>query len=316
MLFRLACLETSLETEIQDFSSWLSEKTPDLTNEVPDSRDWFKSNISMPFTTTYESANVEGPISPIWSLEDTFDGREYGSGGQDDAEMPGPENDREDDGLEGGTRANAGEKSSGKLSSDGMDIDDGGSGNGSEGGSGEMAEVGNGGGDDMEGIEDGSGEGSSGKNYGEGHGENLNEGDRGAGGMDCHGKESDIYERHGGREDEISNDGGNCRTGSGEGVRNEREQESDEDSEKEGDGEDEASDNSSPKRRCVPKAPPHKFNNVNAKRRRRKSETNASGKARAEKPIKLGQREGQDLTKTGSSKEVAIDVDAFFVRFL
>jgi hypothetical protein len=69
LLFRLACSERDLRTEIQDFSSWLEGKRPELINEAPDTRAWFKSDPSRTQNkTSSTSMNVLAPKFPVFTL--------------------------------------------------------------------------------------------------------------------------------------------------------------------------------------------------------------------------------------------------------
>jgi hypothetical protein len=70
LLFRLACLETDLTTGVQGFSSWLEGKWPELMNEAPDSRAWFKSDPSCQSSkTTSNSMHLQSMASPVFALE-------------------------------------------------------------------------------------------------------------------------------------------------------------------------------------------------------------------------------------------------------
>jgi hypothetical protein len=123
-LFRLASSKSSLEAEMQDFYSWLQEKIPDITNEVPDSRAWFKSDISVPFITTEKSTNVEASVPPMWSLKDVLDDEGGHAGGSCGSGV-------KEDGIEGETGADqeADQEANDQASSDGMDVDNDANGN-------------------------------------------------------------------------------------------------------------------------------------------------------------------------------------------
>ena len=71
LLFRLACSERDLRTEMQDFSSWLEEKRPEFMNEAPDSRAWFQSNPSCTPETNRDTMLL-GSTSPVFTLDLAF----------------------------------------------------------------------------------------------------------------------------------------------------------------------------------------------------------------------------------------------------
>jgi hypothetical protein len=71
LLFRLACSERDLRTEMQDFSFWLEEKRPELINEAPDSRAWFQSNASCTPETNRDTMLL-GSTSPVFTLDLAF----------------------------------------------------------------------------------------------------------------------------------------------------------------------------------------------------------------------------------------------------
>lgn len=56
-------------TEMQDFSSWLQRKMPDVIAESPDSRAWFESSPSAPLDVSDKYINIAGVIPPVWNLE-------------------------------------------------------------------------------------------------------------------------------------------------------------------------------------------------------------------------------------------------------
>ena len=69
LLFRLARSERDLRTEMQEFSFWLEGKQPELINEAPDSRAWFKSDPSSTvFNTRTETMHLLGPSSPVFNV--------------------------------------------------------------------------------------------------------------------------------------------------------------------------------------------------------------------------------------------------------
>lgn len=343
MLFRLASLKSDLESEIQGFSAWLQEKMPDIMNEIPESRGWFKSNPSIPFVTTYKSTNIEGPASSAWSLGDVLHPSD-GDGGGGEVAM----GNASEDAAQGDTWANAGEKGADNASDDGMDVDHGGDGNG-EGGSGGMTEVGdamdasgvnmqgngaircddddemgNGAMSNVQGCDDGDEMDNGEKRNGEeSNGEKGNceeecdSGDAEGNDVNLHeGSEMDTDERRSGKGDGggVGNGEktGSAGKGSGQGV-NVGEDGGSEDGGS-GDGEekesgDEVVEDRSLKSRRRPKPRPKIASQVNS-RHCRKSQGNANGKAdgKAQAETKV-----RGNTKAGSSKEFAIEVDAFFV---
>ena len=69
LLFRIACSEKDLRTEIQHFSSWLEGKQSELINEAPDTRAWFKCDPSHTQNeTSSTSMNVLAPKFPVFTL--------------------------------------------------------------------------------------------------------------------------------------------------------------------------------------------------------------------------------------------------------
>jgi hypothetical protein len=61
---------------MQDLSSWLQRKMPDIIAESPDSRAWFELSPSAPFDISDKYVNIAGVIPPVWNLEPhlEFDG--------------------------------------------------------------------------------------------------------------------------------------------------------------------------------------------------------------------------------------------------
>jgi hypothetical protein len=83
LLIRLARSEGELRAEIQDFSSWLEGKRPELINEAPDSKAWFKSDPSCPRSLTKtDSMHLLGSTSRVFTVEPR-DGREEIMGEED-----------------------------------------------------------------------------------------------------------------------------------------------------------------------------------------------------------------------------------------
>lgn len=68
LLFRLACSETDVITEMKEFSAWLDGKLPDIVNEAPDSRGWFMSDSSSSvYKTSGLTMHLRGSFeSPIF----------------------------------------------------------------------------------------------------------------------------------------------------------------------------------------------------------------------------------------------------------
>jgi hypothetical protein len=91
-LFRLASMKANLEEEVRAFASWIQGKSVDVASELPDSRSFFKSNPSIPFTAKFASTNSQTIVS-VSSLEDV-DGNQGGSGeGETDMDISDDERD-------------------------------------------------------------------------------------------------------------------------------------------------------------------------------------------------------------------------------
>src|SRR5271168_3051442 len=96
-LFRLATLRSNIENEMLGFCRWLEDKVIDVT-EVPDSRSFFKCDISTPCTATINRI-IDGPISRMRSPSDAGDVDDVVMG--DLQEDPEPDNMDVDDGAHG-----------------------------------------------------------------------------------------------------------------------------------------------------------------------------------------------------------------------
>jgi len=96
-LFRLATLRSNIENEMLGFCRWLKDKVIDVT-EVPDSRSFFKCDISTPCTATINRI-IDGPISRMRSPSDAGDVDDVVMG--DLQEDPEPDNMDVDDGAHG-----------------------------------------------------------------------------------------------------------------------------------------------------------------------------------------------------------------------
>ena len=107
LLLRLACFETDLITEMQEFSVWLEEKMTEVINEVPDSRGWFKSDPSCEWTEANSlTMNLRRGIdSPIYCLQPprlTSSTVAIGGGSQHDDNnlVPSDEDRMDEDGVD------------------------------------------------------------------------------------------------------------------------------------------------------------------------------------------------------------------------
>jgi hypothetical protein len=125
LLFRLACSEGELRAEIRDFSSWIQGKRPELVNEAPDSKGWFKSDPSSTRALTKrDSMHLLGPTSRVFTVE-ARDGREEIMGEQSVVDDRIEEDKMDEENLEDdttdGNKADEAEKNG--SDADKMDID-------------------------------------------------------------------------------------------------------------------------------------------------------------------------------------------------
>jgi len=103
-------MKSNLEEEVRAFGSWIQEKALDVASELPDSRSFFKSNPSIPFTAKLASTNGQTLVS-VSSPEDA-DGNKGGSSeGQIDMDASGTSDDERDDGMAVDDKVNKGRSS-------------------------------------------------------------------------------------------------------------------------------------------------------------------------------------------------------------
>ena len=338
-LFRLASLQCNLEDEMRELCFWLRDKVLHFTNEVPDSRAFFKLDTSIPCTATISTeASIEASISQVQSQS------RRDTGGEDDVDMGHPQYD-----ARGNDEARDEE----------MDVSDDANGNQQEGQSGETAK------DTVERSDvemDDAGQGNGERSSGDITNEIGNDADNGGNtgqhdepqGMSCGDEEPEV-QRHPEDPDNLQNGGPKPRPmckhaedegldeltseGSevGNGEKNEEEEddkdkeeeeddedkEEEEDEEEDGVGEADDTEDGVPLRRSSRSRAPGKntkdTSTVYSTQSKKPQSHGRPGKAQGRKPTK-GRTNSGDYTKAGSSKECPILVDdcivSDFVNYL